>query len=151
MKSGSFADLNRNPVSPWWTERVERSSFANSSFQSKSPTLVIAVESTIDATALGAEVGEVLTAVVFAGGVAGTRIGALHFGQGKVCPSICSWRTMILLEQWGQASRKGSTGGTEPRQWKKRSRQYTYSIPAVLRQAKAASHSDGNYLSLVVC
>jgi len=50
------------------------------------------------------------------GGTEGTAIGPLHFGHGSVCPSIGSWRTIILLEQCGQASRNGSTGGTEPRQ-----------------------------------
>ncbi len=33
------------------------------------------------------------------GAILGMAIGPLHFGQGKVCPSIASWRTMILLEQ----------------------------------------------------
>ncbi len=98
----------------------------------------------------GAAVGAGLIAVLLAGGIVGTAIGPLHFGQGNVCPSIGSWRTMILLEQWGQASRKGSTGGTEPRQWKKRLRQYSYNIPARTQQAKAASLSEGNSLSLVL-
>ena len=33
------------------------------------------------------------------GAILGMAIGPLHFGHGKVCPSIASWRTMILLEQ----------------------------------------------------
>ena len=45
-----------------------------------------------------------------AGAFAGTTTGSLHLGHGSVCPSNCSWRTIILLEQWGQAIRKGSKG-----------------------------------------
>ena len=58
--------------------------------------------------------------VVGPGGVAGTVMDSLHFGHGSVWPSNCSCRTTILLEQWGQASRKGAKGSTEPEQWKNR-------------------------------
>ncbi len=42
------------------------------------------------ALARGPAVGAGLTAVWLAGGIAGTAIGPLHFGQGNVCPSIGS-------------------------------------------------------------
>ena len=84
-----------------------------------------------------------------AGGLVGTEIGSLHLGHGSVCPSNCSWRTTILLEQWGQASRNGSKGSTEPEQWKNWMRQLTHNIPAVPLEAKVASLSDGNSLSLL--
>jgi len=53
MKSGSLSDLNREEPSPL-SIRGERSSLANKSFQSTSPTLVMAVESMIFAPVLGA-------------------------------------------------------------------------------------------------
>ena len=53
MKSGSLADLNRKPESLPLSLRVDRSSLANTSFQSTSPTLVMAVESRNGAPARG--------------------------------------------------------------------------------------------------
>ena len=119
INSGSFADLNRKPVSPPFSTPVASSSFAINSFQSTSPTFVIALESMIGAPARGTACGtgedEGLGATgptfdAGAGAFAGTRTGSLHLGHGSVCPSSCSWRTIILLEQWAQAIRKGSKG-----------------------------------------
>ena len=108
MKSGSLSDLNRGELSPVST-RAERSSLVNKSFQSTSPTLVMAVESMIFAPVLGAAAnrGALAAEDVFAfglgstvvGAAVGTAMGSLHFGQGSVWPSNCSCRTTILLEQ----------------------------------------------------
>ena len=120
-KSGSLSVLKRAAPSPF-SRRVDRSSLANKSFQSTSPTLVMAVESMMFGPVLGAVAkGDALfcgAVLVFAlaagalgaGAAVGTEMGSLHFGQGKVWPSSCSWRTTILLEQWGHASLNGSTG-----------------------------------------
>ena len=122
IKSGSFAVLNLRPVSPVSSTPAASSWFAINSFQSTPPTLVIALESIIGpparGTALGAGEANGLGTIgpTFDAGstgarvVVGTTIGSLHFGHGSVWPSSCSWRTIILLEQWGQAIRKGSNG-----------------------------------------
>ena len=83
-----------------------------------------------------------------AGAVLGTETGSLHFGQGRVCPSSCSWRTTILLEQWGHASLNGSTWCTKPGQWKSRIHDQYYDIPGVEQDANPASLSARNSLSL---
>ena len=53
MKSGSLTDLNRKPESFPLSLRVDRSSLAKTSFQSTSPTLVMAAESRKGAPARG--------------------------------------------------------------------------------------------------
>ena len=137
MKFGSLSVLNFKPLSPSDSERFEISSFASKSFQSTSPTLVIAVESTIGVAGRKLDCGLVtdddltVLEVAFevpgadgfgAGATEGTTIGPLHLGHGSVCPKSGSWRTIILLEQCGQASRNGSTGGTECGQGKREQR-----------------------------
>lgn len=65
---------------------VKNDSLASISSQAGSPSLVMAAEFMICGAGRP-------------GGLEGTSISPLHLGQGRLWPSICSWRTITLLEQ----------------------------------------------------
>lgn len=71
------------------------------------------------------------------------------WGMGVSAPAAAHGARQFCLSSGGKRVERGPRGSTEPEQWKNRMRQLTYNIPAIGLEAKAASLSGWNSLSLL--